>query len=140
MGLELGGGRIGFAPLGPTLREGESEPFTFRPVAESDIPFLGRVYTHAGSRQLVRSRRDDAIWRYELNGKSERNVNRNVFRIIENASGEPVGYVSHPWFNWEWGIPLFEHELKPGVSWLAVTPSVARYILSTSREYALRDG
>lgn len=140
MGLELGGGRIGFAPLVSTLKEGESEPFTFRPAAESDIPFLGGVYTHAGSRQLVRSMRDEAIWRYELTGKSERNVNRNVFRIIENSAGEPVGYVSHPWFNWEWGIPLFEYELKPGVSWLAVTPSVARYILATSREYALRDG
>jgi len=139
MGLELGGGRVGFAPLIPTLKEGESEPFTFRPATEADIPFLSMVYVHAGSRQLVRSARDAAVWRYELNGKSERNINRNVFRIIENASGEPVGYVSHPWFNWDWGIPLFEYELKPGVSWLAVTPSVARYILATSREYALRD-
>jgi hypothetical protein len=139
MGLELGGGRIGFAPLVPTLKEGESEPFTFRPATESDIPFIDMVYTHAGSRQLVRSVRDEAIWRYELDGRSERSVNRNVYRIIENTAGELVGYVSHPWFNWEWGIPLFEFELKPGVSWLAVTPSVARYILATSREYALRD-
>ncbi len=140
MGLELGGGRVGFAPLIPTLKDGESEPFTFRPATEADIPFLSMVYAHAGSRHLVRSARDEALWRYELTGKSERNINRNVFRIIENASGEPVGYVSHPWFNWDWGIPLFEYELKPGVSWLAVTPSVARYILAASREYALRDG
>jgi hypothetical protein len=139
MGLELGGGRVSFAPLVPALKEGESEPFTFRPAGEADIPFLGMVYEHAGKRQLVRSVRDEAIWRYELNGKSERNVNRSVFRIIENVKGEPVGYVSHPWFNWDWGIPLFEFELKPGVSWLEVTPSAARYVLATSKEYALRD-
>lgn len=140
MGLELGGGRIGFAPLVPTLKEGESEPFTFRPATETDIPFLGMVYTHAGRRQLVRSARDDTMWRYELGGRSERSVNHVVFRIIQDTAGEPVGYVSHPWFNWEWGVPLFEYELKPGVSWLAVTPSVARYVLAISREYALRDG
>lgn len=140
MGLELGGGRVGFAPLVPTLKEGESEPFTFRPATAADIPFLEMVYTHAGSRQLVRTVRDEALWRYELTGKSERNVNRSVFKIIETAGGEPVGYVSHPWFNWDWGIPLFEYELKPDVSWLAVTPSAARYLLATSKEYALRDG
>lgn len=140
MGLELGGGRVSFAPLVPALKEGESEPYVLRPASEADIPFLSMVYAHAGERQLVRSVRNDSMWRYELNGRSERNVNRNVFRIIETAAGEPVGYVSHPWFNWDWGIPLFEFEIKPGVSWLAVTPSVARYALATSKEYALRDG
>lgn len=121
-------------------KRARANPSRFALPPNPNIPFLGRVYAHAGSRHLDRSMRDEAIWRYELNGKSERNINRSVFRIIENTAGEPVGCVSHPWFNWEWGIPLFEYELKPGVSWLAVTPSVARYILSTSREYALRDG
>lgn len=139
MGLELGGGRVGFAPLVPALKEGESEPFTFRPATVADIPFLSLVYAHAGTRQLVRSVRDEAMWRYELKDRSERSINRIVFRIIESAAGEPVGYISHPWFNWDWGIPIFEFELKPGISWLAVTPSVARYCLATSRGYALRD-
>jgi hypothetical protein len=140
MGLELGGGRVGFAPLVPTLKEGESEPFTFRPATEADIPFLRQVEAHANKRYLVRSVRDQAIWRYELTGRSERSVNNTLYRIIQNAVGEPVGYVAHPWYNWDWGIPLFEFELKAGISWLAVTPSVARYILAVSKEYALRDG
>ena len=140
MGLELGGGRVGFAPMMPALKEGETEPFTFRPATDADIPFLSQVYLHAGNRQLIRSVRDESMWRYELNGRSERSINRSLFRVIENAAGEPVGYISHPWFNWDWGVPLFEFELKPGISWLAVTPCVARYILATSKEYALRDG
>jgi len=139
MGLELGGGRVGFAPLMPALKEGESEPFNIRPASEADIPFLDMVYQHANARKLICAVRDAAMWRYELNGKSEKNINRNVFRVIETAAGEPVGYISHPWFNWDWGIPLFEYELKPGVSWLAVTPGVARYALATSKEYAARD-
>lgn len=140
MGLELGGGRVGFAPLMPTLKEGESEPFTFRPATEADIPFLSMVYACAENRQMVRVLRDEAIWRLELSGKSERHVGRDEIRIIETAAGEAVGYIAHPWYNWDWGIPLFEYELKPGISWLAVTPSVARYILATSKAYALRDG
>ncbi len=140
MALELGGGRVGFAPLVPQLKEGESEPFIFRAATEADIPFLQSVDAHAGRRHVVRAARTAEIWRYELTGKSERNINRDECRIIENAAGEPMGYLLHPWYNWDWGIPLFEYELKPGVSWLAVTPGVARYVLATSREYALRHG
>jgi hypothetical protein len=141
MGLELAGGRVGFAPLVPVLKEGEPEPYRIRAAAEADIPFLMEVYAHACRRRLVTTVRDEAIWRYDMAGKSERNVNRNVVSIIERAAGgEPVGYLTHPWYNWNLGLVLFEYELKPGVSWLEVTPSVARYALLTGREYAERDG
>lgn len=139
MGLELGGGRTGFAVMMPALKEGESEPFNIRPAVEADIPFLSILDEQAGKRQLIRCVRDEAIWRYELGGKSERNINRSQYRVIETQAGELVGYLSHPWFNWDWGLTLFEYELKPGTSWLAVTPSVVRYMLATGQEYALRD-
>jgi hypothetical protein len=140
MGLELGGGRVTFEPLVPKLREGEAEPYRIRPAEVNDIPFLMEVYEAAGTRQLIRTHREESIWRYELEGKSERNVNRALFRVIESVSGDPVGYVAHPWFNWNLGLVLFEYELKQGVSWLEVTPSVARYGLKAGREYAQRDG
>ena len=140
MGLELGGGRVTFEPIIPRLKEGAAEPFAFRPAAEADIPFLMDVYAHACKRSLVTTVRDEAIWRYDLEGKSERNVNRNLVCIIERAAdGEPVGYLAHPWYNWNLGTVLFEYELKPGISWLEVTPSVARYGLRTGAEYARRD-
>ncbi len=140
MGLELGGGRVGFAPLVPALKEGDPEPYRMRPATEADIPLMSGIYAAAGARSLIYTPRSEAIWRYELSGKSERNVNRFEFRIIESAAGEPVGYLAHPWFNWNFGAPIVEYELKPGISWMAVTPSVARYALAISREFALRDG
>ncbi len=140
MGLELGGGRVGFQPLIPVLKEGEHEPFIVRPAEISDIPFLMQVYSHACKRSLITTHRDKAIWRYELTGKSEDNVNRAVFCIIESAEAEAVGYLSHPNFNWNLGAVAFEYELKPGVSWLDVTPSVMRYLLATGKEFAKRDG
>jgi hypothetical protein len=140
MGLELGGGRVTFEPIIPRLKDGAAEPFAVRPAAEADIPFLMDVYAHACKRSLVTTVRDEAIWRYDLDGKSERNVNRNLVLIIERAAdGEPVGYLAHPWYNWNIGVVLFEYELKPGVSWLEVTPSVARYGLRIGEEYARRD-
>ena len=32
------------------------------------------------------------------------------------------------------------YELKPGVSWLAVTPGVVRHLWNKGQEYAKRDG
>jgi hypothetical protein len=139
MGLELAGGRVTFEPLVPKLKEGEEEPYRIRPAEISDIPFLMEVYEFAGKRQLIRTHRDEAIWRYELTGKSERNINRTAIRVIESTSGEAVGYLVHPWFNWNLGLVIFEYELKPGFSWLDVTPSVARYGLSMGKEHVVRD-
>jgi hypothetical protein len=140
MGLELGGGRVGFEAQLPKLKDGESEPFTLRPATEADIPFLMEVYAHACKRRLVACIRDDATWRYELTGESEQNVNRNEVRIVERAgSGEPVGYVTHPWFPWDKGLIANNYEIKPGVSWLEVTPSIMRYLWQTGDVYWKRD-
>ena len=141
MGLELGGGRTGYEAQLPKLKEGESEPFTIRAAIEADIPFLMEVYAHACQRQLVTCVRDESVWRYDLTGQSERNVDRLEFRIIERASrNEPVGYFSHPWFDWDTGLAANHYELKPGVSWLEVSPTVARYIWQMGDTYSKRDG
>jgi hypothetical protein len=141
MAVDLSGGRVGYESQLPRLKEDESEPFTIRPAVESDIAFIMQVTAHGSRRSLVTCLRDENAWRYELLGMSPKNVNRAVICIIQNPSGEPVGYLMHPWFNWETGssmsIALTAYELKPGVSWLSVTPSVARYLWKTGGEYAV---
>ncbi len=139
MGMELGGGRIGNEAQLPQLKDGESEPFRLRPAVEADIPFLMEVYAHASKRQLVACVRDEATWRYEMNGKEAKNDSRLEMRIIERPDGEPVGYLLHPWFDWDAGLVAHAYELKPGVSWLEASPSVARYLWCTGEEYARRD-
>jgi hypothetical protein len=141
MGLELGGGRTGYEAQLPKLKEGESEPFTIRPATEADIPFLMEVYAHAGKRRLLTCVRDEAIWRYELTGQSSNNSERLEFCILERpGTNEPVGYFTHPWYDWDTGLAAHHYELKPGVSWLEVTPSVARYLWQTGETYSKRDG
>jgi len=140
MGLELGGGRTGFEMMLPKLEEGESEPYVIRPATEADIPFIMQVYAHACQRSLIAGVWDEANWHYELTGMSEKNVNRGVVRIIQRDAGEAVGFLMHPWFNWSSGLIASFYELKPGVSWMAVTPSVARYLWQTGGEYAAKEG
>jgi len=136
MAMDLSGRRLGFQAQVPELKAGESEAYTFRPATLDDIPFLDQVYRQANRRYPLAVERDPSIWAYELSGQSSENINRNEFRIILRSDGEPIGYLIHPWFNWRSGLAAIGYELKAGVSWLAVTPSVIRYLWGTGGEYA----
>ncbi|HEY4690092.1 MAG TPA: GNAT family N-acetyltransferase [Anaerolineae bacterium] len=139
MGLELSGGRLGYAPHVPKLKDGESEPYRIRPVTEGDLPFIMHLYRQASQRHLISCVRDEALWRYEIWGKSDANANKNVMCVIESAGGEPAGYLAHPPRLWGPTQTATSYELKPGVSWVAVTPSVIRYLKATGEAHAERD-
>ena len=140
MGMGLGGGRAGFQPQVPRLKEDEQEPYRIRPATEADLPFIAELYTQANQRYLVSCLRDEALWRYELNGKSEKNVNRSELLIIESLQGESVGYFGHWSSNWGAMLAANSFEVKAGVSWAAVTPSVIRYLFDKGRVYAAQAG
>lgn len=140
MVLDLGGGRAGYKPHIPLLKNDQVEPYRIRPAVESDLTFLVELYMQASQRYLVSSVRDENTWRYELIGKSPNNVNRLEIRIIEAASGEQVGYLLHPSHRWGAMMPATEYEIKPGLSWAAVTPTVIRYLCSIGEEYPTGSG
>jgi hypothetical protein len=82
-----------------------------------------------------------------LDGQSEHNINRNLMFIIEDrrsgpvdGAGQPVGYLQHPNFPGAQGLTALWYELKPGVSWLDVTPCVVRHLWDKGRKYAEREG
>lgn len=133
MTLDLGGGRFGYEPNVPRLKEGQEEPYRFRPAQESDLPFLMRVYALESSRSMIGVVREEADWRYEIFEKSRENVNRYEVRIIETADGRPVGYLVHPSYTWNRAVIQCAtgYGLAEGVSYLAVTPSVLRYLWET---------
>lgn len=136
MALTLGGGRFGGEPHVPALAEGEEEPYLFRPPTEADLPFLMRIYERECRRSMVSAVRDEKIWRNECFEKSRENVNRVDIRIIETREGKPVGYIAHPWFSWGPNQVATRYELDEGVSYLAVTPSVIRYLWNVGTENA----
>lgn len=140
MGLSLGGGRLGYRPHVPKLKEGHGEPNRIRPATEADLTFVADLYQGACQRYVVNCVRDETMWRYELCGKSDRNINRQEIRLIETNDGEPVGYLTHPISTRGPSLVAMAYELKPGVSWGAVTPPVIRYLYATGESYAARDG
>jgi hypothetical protein len=63
-------------------------------------------------------------------------VNRLELRMIEDPSGEPVGFLGHPGYLWGTMQAAQLYEVKPGLSWAAVTPTVIRYLEKTGCSYA----
>jgi hypothetical protein len=139
MALGLDGGRFGYRADVPDLAASETEPYRIRPATEADLPFIARAYEHGMRRGRVACLRDAAQWRYDLAGHSPTSDYRLELRLIETADGEPVGFLAHPPQLWGAGIYVKVYELAPGRSWLAVTPSVLRYLRTTGDGYAVAE-
>lgn len=140
MALDLAGRRFGFEANIPKLKDGEEEPYRIRRAVEADLPFIMEVYEQAIRRHAVACIRTPEIFKYELDGQSEKNADRYEMYVIEEKSGRPVGYFQHPAFLGKTGVSALWYELRPGVSWLSVTPSVVRHLWEVGQEYAQRDG
>ncbi len=136
MGLALDGGRVGYLPHIPKLKEDEDEAYRLRPATEQDVAFITELYSARAQRELVHCKRNEDTMHYEIFGKSEKNVNRLETRIIETTTGVAVGYLMHPPFLWGPTLTVREFELISGLSWLTVVPSVLRYLKITGEAYA----
>ena len=137
MALDLDGRRFGYEAQLPKLKEGESEPYTIRPAQESDLPFIEKLYEQTKARSMIACERTPELFRYELTAhKNHCWLNC----IIEDSAGESVGFFRHPAYNYRTSIVAGRYELKPGCSWLDVTPSVVRFLWSKGQEHAQRDG
>jgi hypothetical protein len=128
MAVTLGGGCSGFAPHVPELAEGQAEAFTIRPAAEADLPFIAALYDQGCQRYPLACVWTPELWAYELNGKSEKNVNRYELYLIETAAGERAGFLAVPWFTWGDALTVKRFELAAGYSWAQVTPAVMRFL------------
>jgi len=137
MALDLGGGRYGYGPQVPRLKEGETEPFRLRPAGEADLPFIAQLYDQGRKRYRVSCVRDAAMWRRELYASPESDARREL-AIIETPDGQPAGLLAYPAILWHRTIPATLYELSQGVSWLAATPSVIRYLWAIGQAYGSR--
>jgi hypothetical protein len=128
MAPELYGARRGPLSNVSELRDDQSEPFAIRPATPDDLAFVAEVADAANQRSLLSCVRDAALWRYELDGRLSEEAARWLLRVIEVPEGDRVGFLAHPELRWGSAIALTAYELKRGISWWAVTPSVLRYL------------
>lgn len=139
MAMTLGGARLGYKPQVPKLKDDEEELYRIRPATDADLPFIAEVYSHGCQRYPIACQRDAALWQHELAGASEKNVNRRDLVVIETPAGEAVGFLACSPRLWDRRFGAAIYELRPGISWLAVTPSVARYLWARGEELAAQD-
>lgn len=135
LALDLYGYRGGDLALVPPLKPGAVEPYRVRPATAGDLNFIAARYDEGGRRNRLHVLRDAALWRHELEGRHPLSTVARELRIIETPQGEPVGYLVHPRCLWQAMLFVLGMELAPGISWLAVMPSVLRY-LKTAGETA----
>jgi len=139
MALTLGGGRKGYPADIPTLKPGEEETYRIRSASEADLAFLRETDDWGRRRYLVSCRRDEALWRHELNGRTPGSSDTLRVGVIVTRDGDRVGYVLHPESLHRDHLDLSGFELARGVSWLNVTPTVLRYLRATGEAYASAD-
>jgi len=114
----------------PQLRDNESELYSVRPATGAEVRFMAELCKHATNHRRVANVRDEAIWLYEVLKRNKDSYAHMDCAIIESVKGEPIGYLT---YSREW-LDVEEYELKPNVSWQAVTPSVLRYLFQTCKE------
>jgi hypothetical protein len=140
MALDLGGRRYGYTANLPALPPWAQAGIRIRRAATSDLPFAAEQYTRGQQRAAITCQRGADILGYELNTQSMENVNHFELMILEDAGGERLGYFQHPVFLGTTGVSALGFELKAGVSWMEVSPYVARYLWERGQDYAARDG
>ena len=126
--LALDGARGGSVTDLPPPLDPSAEPYRIRPATADDVPFIGELDEHVRRRYLVTAVRDAALWRYEIEGRSKGSVDRTVYQIVETTAGEPVGYLGHYSALVGGALIVDAAELRAGVPWPAVAPSVLRYL------------
>ncbi len=139
MAITLGGRRYGYKPQVPKLKEGEEEPYRVRPATETDLPFIAQLYEQGTQRYPVACVRDEALWRYEFDGKTQKSGARTPFAIIETPDGEAIGFLAQAPRMRDGTLRVSSYEIRPGVSWLAVTPTVVRYLWALGEEWAAQN-
>jgi GNAT superfamily N-acetyltransferase len=138
-GLEHIAGRVGYEANVPRLK-GAQEPYVVRPARPSDLKFIARLYEQGRQRNLVACARDEAMWRYELDGRAGGSIAALKLCVIETPEGAPAGFLAHYAGLWEREVlSVLAYELELGLSWLAVTPSVLRYIQSAGEALERED-
>ena len=139
MAIDLDGRRYGHQAHVPKLKEGKAELHHVRPARETDLEFIAETYYETRKHNMIICERTPELFKHDLDGQGMDYAYSLMF-VIEDQTGELVGYLKHLSFVSNGSLTAVFYELKAGASWLDVTPSVARYLWQKGQEYAKRDG
>ena len=134
--LCVGDGQGSYCPTTTSTLPSTSDltSFRVRPATSADLPFFVQADAQAGRRNLLYGPSDEALWAYELAGRSEENRFHCQLRVIETPAGEAVGYFAYRWSAGEPWLVLVAYEIVAPYAWLAVTPWLLDYLHTLGRQ------
>ncbi len=133
LALGRGGGRKAVLHKLRDVAKQADNTYRVRQAVKADWSFIADLEANSHKRSLLACLRTEAAWQYEFE-RDEYDVFRRVFRIIEAANGEPVGYYAYAPL---WQTPTFwvEHfEIRTDLSWLEIVPVMVADILTLCQE------
>lgn len=133
MAITLGAGRVGDRAAIPALADGAVEPYHLRPATAEDVSFLLACEEPGRKRWLLSAMRDASFWRYELERTRDPKYGVPLMIIID-TDNTAVGSLAHIGELTDGQLNVIACELIPGLSWLAVTPSLLRALQSRGDE------
>ncbi len=140
MAMDLDGGRMAYASTLPKVKAGQPPAYRLRPAVAADIPFIADCYSYNCQRDLVACLRSEALWQYELLGKSPQNADRQELYMIESLAGEPTGFIAMVPYLIKSIVACSHFSLKPGASWWEITPIVLQFVWETGQRLATESG
>lgn len=138
--LDLSGSRSLFFTSIPQLKPGEPEPYRLRDATEEDLPVVRALYDRERSRALVSTRIDEEYWRFVRDGQNPESGEgwRTLMITTTEATpgaggpGQTAGYALFHRSRSNDAVGIYAIAVQPGVSLLAVLPSVLRGIVTES--------
>ncbi|PYM14045.1 MAG: hypothetical protein DMD81_19180, partial [Candidatus Rokuibacteriota bacterium] len=140
MAIERGGGPVIFVDAWSAAPAEPDAEFRMRPLVASDAAFAARLDAGAARRYLLTVPRDEALWRYEVEGHRATSALRQVWWIVERRDGQPVAVVSHMKRLDGRVLPVTTFEVAGGVPWRTVWDTAARELRAIGEGLADRDG
>lgn len=124
--IDLSGGRMVYPALILPLKEGETEPYRFRPATLDDIAFIMPLYDRQCARSLIACPCPAEEWRRNLDTANDPIQFSGTF-IIETLDAAPIGYVTIQYeLGWE-QFRVQELNLIEGQAYRAVLPTLLRW-------------
>ncbi|GIV96574.1 MAG: hypothetical protein KatS3mg057_1231 [Herpetosiphonaceae bacterium] len=130
--LDLSGTRRVYLSAIPKLKEGEQELYTLRDATLEELPLVLQLYERERTRVeggfpiLVSTRIGEDYWRFTFDGHSPESGEGWRTHFIQDRERQPLGYVLTKHTRWDDMLPVVGMAVQPGVSLLAVMPSVLR--------------
>ena len=138
MTLELEANRILDGVHVPIRKKGQSETCGLRARSTDDNVFIQELYQHAINRHTFACPRSTSMWEYELDGRSKGSGAHFEWKIIEDLAGVRLGYVGYFPTLWDFSdnscFWVTQLELKPGMGYLHLMPSLLRALWATARK------